>query len=367
MRTHTIPTLMLVAVMVAAGGCREAELSDAWSRDEASSAKDGPAVAEDGAGAPPDWQEELAEVEVSLAEAEAEAEVARQELAELRERMAEQEREAGAREAKLESALALEKKRAEVESAERQLKDRARELEERERLLEAREFDVTVREDAIEEAGSGDLEALAADREVGWVEEEREDDAAPAGQPRTTKASLEPGKMLEVEVLETLSSRTHRVGDTFEARLVQDLRNEAGVLVIPAGARIQGEVVHVVPLKKVGGQAELGIEFTHIEVSPGETVRIRASLVELGENKRKDKKKILIATAAGAILGRVLGGDAEGAVAGAAVGAAASTAVAASAKDKDAEIPAGEKIALQLEEVVTVEVQMTGTAESWRP
>ncbi len=48
---------------------------------------------------------------------------------------------------------------------------------------------------------------------------------------------------------------------------------------------------------------------------------------------------------------------------GAAVGAAATSAVVARARDKDAEIPAGEIITLRLEEVVTVEIRYGAVAE----
>ncbi len=43
------------------------------------------------------------------------------------------------------------------------------------------------------------------------------------------------------------------------------------------------------------------------------------------------------------------------------MGAAAGTAAVARTRGKDAVIPAGEMVALQLEEVVTVEIDMTGT------
>lgn len=182
-------------------------------------------------------------------------------------------------------------------------------------------------------------------------------------EPSPVELTLQPGRLIEIEVLETLTSRTSRVGDTFEARLVQDLRDEDGNLVIGSGAEVVGKVTHVTPLKTVGGQAELDVEFTHIVLPSGEPIAIRASFVQLGANKRKDKKKIAGAAIVGAILGRVLGDGSDGALAGAAVGAAAGTAVVARAKGKDAEIPAGESVALQLEEVVTVTVEMTGPAE----
>ncbi len=91
---------------------------------------------------------------------------------------------------------------------------------------------------------------------------------------------------------------------------------------------------------------------------PEQRVGIRASFVELGADKRKDRKKVAAGAVAGAVLGHILGGDgSKNVLIGAAVGAAAGTAVVAGAKDKDAEIPAGEMVALQLEEVVTVEIR----------
>ncbi len=175
--------------------------------------------------------------------------------------------------------------------------------------------------------------------------------------------SLEPGRLLEIEILDTLSSRTHRVGDTFDARLVQELRAEDGTLLVPAGAPVVGEVTHVVPLKRVGGRAELDVAFTQLVLATGEPVSIRATFVAQGKDKRRDKRKIAGAAIVGAILGRILGDGAEGAVKGAAAGAAAGTAVVARAKGKDAVLPAGETVAIQLEEVVTVAVEYSGPAD----
>ncbi|MFQ5525342.1 MAG: hypothetical protein ACE5GX_03700 [Thermoanaerobaculia bacterium] len=262
-----------------------------------------------------------------------------------------------------------------LEAREQALAVREKELENFEANLSFQERELRDREAVVDEAlaGTGDQPPDAADLESGemdgWSPDDRgEERASSEGpelttEPETVQASLQPGRLLEIEILETLTSRDSRVGDTFSARLVQDLRAEDGMLVVAAGAEVIGEVTHVKPLKSVGGRAALDIEFTHIVVSPTESIAISASFVELGADKRDDKKKIAGAAIVGAILGRVLGGDAEAAVAGAAAGAAIRTAVVARAKGKDAEIPAGEIVALQLEEVVTVEIEMTGPAD----
>ncbi len=139
---------------------------------------------------------------------------------------------------------------------------------------------------------------------------------------------------------------------------MEDLRDEEGTLVIPAGAEVLGRVTEASPYRRGGGPATLGVEFTDIVVSPEQTVGIRASFVELGADRKKNRKKVVAGAVVGAILGHILGGDgSKNVIIGAAAGAAAGGAVVASARDRDAEIPAGQIIALQLEEVVTVEIE----------
>ena len=278
--------------------------------------------------------------------------------------LAERESQLAAAEARLEEERALEIARrrlaareAEVEVQERELK---RQLSaERERVArivaedqaarsEPSPFEPSLVEKAPIEVAVREPEVPAQVREpakVDWVE-----------------ASLEPGTVLEVELLDSLSSRHNRVGDTFTTRVARDLYTADGVLAVPAGSEILGRVVEVRPLRRVGGQASLGLELTHLVLSSGVTTEIRASFTELGRNKKSDKKKILAAAAAGAILGQILGDRSSSTRIGAAVGAAAGTAVVASAKGQNVEIPAGEIIALRLEEVVTVTTRMVGLA-----
>ena len=365
----------LTAALVGLGGCGpiedvltgKAEKEALAAQEEAAAAQAELEAAEERA-----QQEARARAEAE-ARAESEALAARQALEAAERQLAEKESLLAEKEEQLRRQQALQERQQRLAAQQAALEERERALFEHERELEAREVNMAVAED--------ELRARAEDSLGGDVEAEESGDWSPAQDPAAvagpgdedmgggpiaaeserSTASLQPGKVMEVEILETLSSRTHRRGDTFSARLVGDLRAEDGTLVVPAGAEIEGEVVEVTPLRKVGGQASIGIEFTRIAVSPGESVEIRASVSELGADKSKDKKKIIGATIAGAILGRVLGGKGgENAVLGAAAGAAAGTAAVARSKGKDAVIEAGELIALQLEEVVTVEIGYGG-------
>lgn len=332
--------------------------------------------------APEEWgaggEGEAADREAELAAAQQELEAREAELAD-RERRLREEEERRAEEERL---------AAERAEAERQ----AAELEAREREVARREAELARQERARREAAQLEADRLAAERaEAERLERERQEaERAAADQraaeqraaeqraaeraaeqraaeeaTRRVELSLRPGTVLEIEITETLSSETHRVGDRFVSRLASDVYTEDGVLAVPAGSEILGEVIEVTPLRRVGGQASIGVAFTELVPPDGEPVGLRASFVEVGLDRRKDKRKIVAGAIIGAVLGRVIGGKGAGEVlAGAAAGAAAGTAVVASKADgKEAVIPAGEVVGLVLDEVVTVTTEMTGVVE----
>ena len=169
---------------------------------------------------------------------------------------------------------------------------------------------------------------------------------------KRTVELLRAGMEFQVEVQEDLSSRDSRVGDVFRTVLATDVVGEQGQVVVPAGSVVLGTVVEARPLRKVGGQAALGLVLDRLLLSSGEEIEIEATFVELGRNKKRDKRKIAGAVAAGAILGRIFG-DGEAAIVGGIIGGAAGTAAVMKAKGRDVEIPAGTVVTVELQEVVT--------------
>jgi hypothetical protein len=289
-----------------------------------------------------------------------------------RERVAAAERALAEREARVlaqERALAVERERLALERQQEELAARDAELRERERLLAQQSQLEPPLEPAVDDTDDTDdyeedTAAAASTSSPAPVHERAVlvDRDFPAPAPRQVEASLRAGSVVEVEIQEPLTSRTAQVGDAFSTRVARDIRNEDGQVVIPVDSTIVGRVTEVTPLRKVGGQAALGLELTELVLPDDSRVAIRASFVELGKDKKGDKKKIAIAAAAGAVLGAILGHDAGGAAAGAAVGAAAGTAVVMTAKDQDVELAAGDLVAVRLEEVVTVKTGMAGLA-----
>ncbi len=170
--------------------------------------------------------------------------------------------------------------------------------------------------------------------------------AAPAPPPVTVAA----GTLLDVEFLDTLSSATAVAGDPFLARLAYDVVQN-GEVVIPAGSTVFGTVTEAVSLKKIGGRARLGLEFTSLELPSGRSAALNAVFAEEGKSEtKKDAATIGGAAGAGALLGRELKDKdrKKGALIGAIVGAAAGAAVAAKTEGQEVEIPGGTVIAIEL-------------------
>lgn len=178
----------------------------------------------------------------------------------------------------------------------------------------------------------------------------------PAPEPEPVTVSLPAGTQLDVALTRTLASNTNSPGDAFRVRVDRDVM-EDGLVAIPAGSEVLGEVTEVVPLKKIGGQARLGLRFTDLVLPSGRTVPIHASFLQEGRSETgRDAATIGGAAAGGAILGRILnkGGRSKGSVLGAIIGAAAGTAIAARTPGEEVVLPQGSVVTLKLDRPVEV-------------
>ncbi len=286
-------------------------------------------------------------------------------LAEGRQELNERAAELGDREGRLADLAAT------LELRQQQIAEREASLAGLEERLAATEADLAARRAAAEAAESrlvGERQTLATDRtdlERRSTELTAERDATErrarelaGSRPRAVwvEAEIAAGTVFDVELLSTVSSGSSQVGEQFRARLAGDLLVGDGSVAAPAGTELEGTVVEAVPLKKVGGQARLGLTFDRLLLPTGKTVDVSASFY--GENRegRRDAAKIGGAAAGGAILGRILDRDDKGraTILGAILGAAAGTAAAAGGDE--VEIPAGAQVTLRLDEPAAVMV-----------
>ena len=158
------------------------------------------------------------------------------------------------------------------------------------------------------------------------------------------------GQELDVRLGTTLSSKTAKVEQRFEATTVADVMQNGRVL-IPAGARVRGVVAAVDPADRLHRAGSLTLSFDEIEVR-GRSNPIRAQATNVFESGgiREEGGTAGIGAGAGAIVGGILGGV-KGAILGAVIGAGGAI---AATEGKDIELPAGSIVRIRLDSPLNV-------------
>ena len=158
------------------------------------------------------------------------------------------------------------------------------------------------------------------------------------------------GQELDVRLGTTLSSKTAKVEQRFEATTVADVMQN-GTVLIPAGSTVRGVVSAVDPADRLHRAGSLTLSFDELTVR-GRTYPMRAMATNVFESGgiRDEAGTAGIGAGAGAILGGVLGGL-KGAILGAVIGAGGAI---AATEGKDIELPAGSIIRVRLDAPVTV-------------
>jgi glycine zipper 2TM protein len=181
----------------------------------------------------------------------------------------------------------------------------------------------------------------------------------PPPPPRPAKARLAAGAIVDIAAADTISSRTAKVGDPFTAHVVEDVRNSAGKVVIPAGSTVKGTIADVKPAPNPRSAGTLTLSVTSITVR-GTSYPLDATVDSL-ETVHKGRgvtageaEKVGAGAVAGAVLGRVLGGNKKGTIIGGIVGGLAGAGVAAETKTSDIVLPKGAHIIIHLTKELAV-------------
>jgi len=158
------------------------------------------------------------------------------------------------------------------------------------------------------------------------------------------------GQELDVRLGTTLSSKTAKVEQRFEATTVADLTQNGSVL-IPAGSTVRGVVSAVDPADRIHRAGSMTLSFDEMTVR-GRTYDMRAMATNIFESGgiRDEGTTAGIGAGAGAILGGVLGGL-KGAILGAVIGAGGAI---VATEGKDIELPAGSIIRIRLDSSMSV-------------
>lgn len=162
------------------------------------------------------------------------------------------------------------------------------------------------------------------------------------------------GTMLSARLIPTLSTKTHEVGDSFEATLTESLIAD-GHVVAPAGASVRGTVVEADKGGRVEGRARIAVQLTELSTAGGRTVEIATDSVGRAAptTKKKDAEKIGIGAGIGAAIGAIAGGG-KGAAIGAAAGGGAGSGAVLATRGAPAEIPSETVLTFRLQHAVTI-------------
>jgi hypothetical protein len=164
-----------------------------------------------------------------------------------------------------------------------------------------------------------------------------------------SQAIVPAGTVLLVSFAQALSSASSEPGDRFTARVAEPVLLN-GRVAIAAGSTITGRVVAVQPAAKLGGRAQLNLEFATLRDASGRESPIAASFHGQGKSQtKKDAATIGGAAVGGAILGRAIGKDRKATVLGALVGGAIGTGIAAKNGREEVTLPEGIAIEIQLD------------------
>ncbi|MBK7392595.1 MAG: hypothetical protein IPI64_04735 [Chloracidobacterium sp.] len=180
--------------------------------------------------------------------------------------------------------------------------------------------------------------------------------------------TVDSGTVMRVRMNSTISSKTAVVGQKFTTTVTEPVYSSTGVVVIPTGSIVTGQVDSVKQASKGGNPGELDCSFISVKLPNGRTRTINASLTDLtsgkttsdneggaSASKMKNRKIIFIGggAAGGAILGAMVGGGKATAI-GAAIGAGAGIIGEMMMKGPDAEVKSGTEFGLYMNQPITL-------------
>lgn len=169
--------------------------------------------------------------------------------------------------------------------------------------------------------------------------------------------TVERHSVIGIRLDEAISTRTARVEDRVSATVSRDV-TVAGRIAIPAGVRLEGNVVLVERGGKFRERPRLGLRFDRMILTDGTRVSLKTDTIyREGDSPSADATaKMGTGAVAGAILGGLLGGK-KGAAIGTAAGAAGGAAAVMRGDGNESSLPASAPLTVRLTDDVTVTIQ----------
>jgi hypothetical protein len=208
-------------------------------------------------------------------------------------------------------------------------------------------------DEAVRKKSEADAASAAAAREAELALQHSE---LKSKEPAPRIVTVPSGTELKLTLASDLSTKSAKVGDTFRARLGNDVMAE-GKVAIPAGTTVVGQVTNVVSgSDKIGAVPTISLHFNSLEYSGGKTLPISGDYTSTGKSEKgQDTAKIVGGAAAGAILGHQVNDKSSGTIIGGLLGAGAGT-LAAKKTGTEVKLPADTPVIVVLGAPLKVQV-----------
>src|SRR2546426_644890 len=143
----------------------------------------------------------------------------------------------------------------------------------------------------------------------------------PPKPPAPTSFKLSAGTGFSASADDSITTRSARAGDSFTATVSENVKDAAGHVVIPAGARVSGTIVRAdpAPNPRATGTLELSVSSVSVRgrsYSLAATVESKDTVMQGRGVTGADAAKVAGGAAIGALAGKLLGKNAKGAVIG---------------------------------------------------
>ena len=167
------------------------------------------------------------------------------------------------------------------------------------------------------------------------------------------KKSVPAGTILRVRLYNAIDSGRHRSGDAFVASLSAPVTVE-DTTVLPKGTIVHGIIRHASSSGRLKGRASITLSLDRMEWN-GSDVPINTNSITLtsADHKKRNLAWIGGSSAAGALIGGLLGGG-KGALIGAGAGGAAGVGTAAATGKRQVRVPAESLLTFRLAQPVAI-------------
>jgi len=182
--------------------------------------------------------------------------------------------------------------------------------------------------------------------------------------PVIRRVTIPSGTVIPVILTETLNSKSTDTNDAFHASLASDLMSH-GLVAIPRGAPVLGQVLEAKKAGHFKGEALLSIDLTQVTVHGRKVGLMTDTYTKNGGSGRG--KNTAEKSGGGALFGALVGalaGGGKGAAIGALAGGGAGAGVNAITRGKEAEIPSETRLEFRLQAPIVITIPPPGTSES---